>query len=133
MRTNLHSTALQDELDRKSIENHDLQVALGDRAPQAQRSTELIDAQKKIRKLQKDLEAAQSTIDDDGREIRRLRDLQKQADVSTRLDELHKALQTEQVCPTLSKSSLQLTIVAILMLLNFLSARSAGSKRCGSR
>lgn len=95
-RLELQIQDLQDELDRKSIEASDLQAALGDRAPQAERSSELIDAQKKIRKLQMELESAQTTIDDDVREIRRLRELLHQSDASARLEDLHKELQAEQ-------------------------------------
>jgi len=95
-RLELQIQDLQDELDRKSIEASDLQAALGDRAPHAERSTELISAQKKFRTLQMELESAQTTIDDDVREIRRLRELLQQSDASVRLEELHQELQAEQ-------------------------------------
>jgi len=95
-RLELELQDLKDELDRKAIEVHDLQAALGERAPQATRSTELMDALKKLRKLQLELESAKTTIDDDAREIRRLRELLQQADASARIAELHKELQAEQ-------------------------------------
>ena len=95
-RLELQIQDLQDELDRKSVEASDLQAALGDRAPKAERSTELISAQKKLRTLQMELESAQTTIDDDVREIRRLRELLQQSDASVRLEALHKELQAEQ-------------------------------------
>ena len=87
---------LQDELDRKKVEANDLQATLGIRSPQVERSSELIDAQKKIRKLLMDLESAQTIVDDNAKEIRRLKDLLHQADATLRLEDLHKELQAEQ-------------------------------------
>ena len=95
-RLELEVQDLKDELDRKAIEVHDLQAALGERAPQTERSTELMEALRKHRKLQMELESAQTTIDDDAREIRRLRELLQQSDASSRIAELHKELQAEQ-------------------------------------
>jgi chromosome segregation ATPase len=94
-RMELQVQELQDELDRKTTELHDMKSA-GNRMSVTERSSELLDLQKKYRRLQIDLDTAQEKSKEDVREILRLRDLLAKADDSKRLEELQRDLQAEQ-------------------------------------
>ena len=97
-RVDIEKQELQDDLDRKVIELHDLQTAIGSRmpTPAGERSSEIIEAQKTIRRLQQDLDSAQTTIAENMRETSRLRDLLHKADASESLDALRREVKDEQ-------------------------------------